>query len=176
VRIPWKGLQWQQLRFLEECQQSGVSLYIGNQPVDDSRSGRLLFGIRSNLDEDAKALLLERTRQGKEQRARAGLPSGGQAPFGYEVIYPSPRPSAWVINEAEAKVVEDIYRWYLDGMSMLNIAKRLSAQERQRLQQDIEGHKVSLSGCDEEWARMIGGICSQDCQYPRSRRPWPIPR
>jgi site-specific DNA recombinase len=118
---------WQQLRFLEECQQSGVSLYIGNQPVDDSRSGRLLFGIRSNLDEDAKALLLERTRQGKEQRARAGLPAGGQVPFGYEVIYLTPRRSAWVINEAEAKVVKDIYRWYLDGLSMLNIAKRLSA-------------------------------------------------
>jgi site-specific DNA recombinase len=118
---------WQQLRFLEECQQSGVSLYIGNQPVDDSRSGRLSFGIRSNLDEDAKALLLERTRQGKEQRARAGLPAGGQVPFRYEVIYPTPRRSAWVINEAEAKVVKDIYRWYLDGLFMLNIAKRLSA-------------------------------------------------
>jgi site-specific DNA recombinase len=117
---------WQQLRFLEECQQSGVSLYIGNQPVDDSRSGRLLFGIRSNLDEDAKALLLERTKQGKEQRARAGLPPGGQVPFGYEVIYSTPRRSAWVINEAESKVVKDIYHWYLDGLSMLNIAKCLS--------------------------------------------------
>jgi hypothetical protein len=33
--------------------------------------------------------------------------------------------------------------------------QQTSGQERQRLQQEIEGHKVSLSGCDEEWARMM---------------------
>jgi multidrug resistance efflux pump len=33
--------------------------------------------------------------------------------------------------------------------------QQTSDQERQRLQQDIEGHKVSLSSCDEEWARMM---------------------
>jgi site-specific DNA recombinase len=124
-RISRKG--WQQGQFLDECESHGITLYIGEQPVDASRSGRLLFGRHSIIDEDAKALILERTKQGKEQRARAGLPSGEQVPFGFDVIYPAPRRSAWVINEAEASVVRDIFRWYLDGLSMLNIAKRLSA-------------------------------------------------
>jgi chromosome segregation ATPase len=39
--------------------------------------------------------------------------------------------------------------------TLIQQQQQTSDQERQRLQQDIEGHKVSLSGCDEEWARMM---------------------
>lgn len=142
---------WQQLRFLEECQQAGVALYVGGQLVDDSRSGRLLFGIRSSLDEDSRALLLERTKQGKEQRARAGLPNGGQVPFGYNLVYRSPRHSEWVVNEQEAHVVRQIYRWYAhEGETILGIARRLSRMKIPT-KSDTE-HKHSKQRPFGEWA------------------------
>jgi site-specific DNA recombinase len=71
---------------------------------------------------------LERTRLGKEQRAKAGLPAGGTVPYGYDVVHHAPRRSEWVENEKESQVVRQIYEWYVkDGMSILGIAKRLSS-------------------------------------------------
>ncbi len=51
--------------------------------------------------------------------------------------------------------VEDILMSPQHLSTFIQQQQQTSGQERQRLQQDIEGHKVSLSGCDEEWARMM---------------------
>jgi site-specific DNA recombinase len=119
---------WQQGEFAADCYRHGVGLYIGNELVNDSRISKFMFGVRSVMDEDAKAILLERTRLGKEQRAKTGLPPGGTVPYGYDVVHHAPRRSEWLKNERESQVVRQIYEWYVkDGMSILSIAKRLSA-------------------------------------------------
>jgi chromosome segregation ATPase len=61
-------------------------------------------------------------------------------------------------DDAERQVwraVEDILMSPQQLSTFIQQQQQASGQERQRLQQDIEGYKVSLSGCDEEWARMM---------------------
>jgi site-specific DNA recombinase len=100
---------WQQGEFAAECYRHGVGLYIGNELVNDSRISKFMFGVRSVMDEDAKAILLERTRLGKEQRAKTGLPPGCTVPYGYDVVHHAPRRSEWLENERESQVVRQIY-------------------------------------------------------------------
>src|SRR5262249_28985419 len=75
-----------------------------------------------------RAVLGERFRRGKLQKARAGHGIGGKAPYGYRYV---PRhggtPGRLEIDEAEAELVRLLYRWLVDErMTIRQILKRLN--------------------------------------------------
>jgi site-specific DNA recombinase len=65
----------------------------------------------------------ERLREGKVRSAKLGHWVNGSAPFGYDYDHKTKK---LVINEEKAKIVKDIYEWYLEGMAMFEIGHELN--------------------------------------------------
>jgi site-specific DNA recombinase len=75
-----------------------------------------------------RVLIVERTRRGRLRKLRAGtLLPWTKPPYGYRVDPDHPRdPTGVRIDEAEAVVVRDIFRWYAeDGMSLYRLGQQL---------------------------------------------------
>ncbi len=97
--------------------------------VSDDPHDQLLLQIQGAIAEYERAVLAERFRRGKLQKARAGHWVGGQGSYGYRYV---PRrdgvPGHLEINEDEAAVVRMLYRWLIDErMTVRQIIKRLAA-------------------------------------------------
>jgi site-specific DNA recombinase len=77
-----------------------------------------------------RALIHERTRRGQLFAARQGRVSWGNPPYGYTYIRKTPTtPQHLVINEAEAEIVRQVYRWCVEEqLSSYAIHQRLTAQ------------------------------------------------
>jgi site-specific DNA recombinase len=98
-------------------------------PADDPHSA-LLVQIQGAVAEYERAKLTERYRRGKLYRARQGEVFWSSIPYGYRRV---PRrdgsPAHLLIDEAQADVVRQIFRWHVEqGMSIRQITKRLSQQ------------------------------------------------
>src|SRR5437870_7658445 len=83
------------------------------------------------IAEYERAQILERSRRGKRHRARAGEVSVlSGAPYGYRYIRKTDEaPAAYVVDEAEARVVRRVYEMYtVEGLSIGEITRRINAQ------------------------------------------------
>lgn len=109
---------------LEEFEKHGARVVFLNQQVDDTPEGKLLLQIQGAVGEYERAKILDRTRRGRQHKARQGLMPGGQAPYGYDYV-PGDGPR-WRVNEEEAVVVREVYRLLNeDGRTLSSIAKEL---------------------------------------------------
>ena len=118
---------------MDELQRAGVGVIFINQPQSkDDPQGQLLLGIQGLFSEYERAMITERLRRGKLHRMRQGQLASPNPPYGYRYIPVSePNGGRWVVNEKEAEVVRQIYRWYLseEQPSVTAIAYRLNDQE-----------------------------------------------
>ena len=117
-----------QVLLLEEFQRAGCQVVFVHRPIGEDPSDQLLLQIQGAIAEYERALLGERFRRGKLQRARAGQYLSSRAPYGYRYV---PKregvPGHLVIDEAEADLVRMMYRWLIDErMSIRQILKRLN--------------------------------------------------
>jgi site-specific DNA recombinase len=83
------------------------------------------------IAEYERAQILERSRRGKRHRAHAGAISVlSNAPYGYRYIRKTDEaPAAYLLHEAEARVVQRVYEMYTaDGLSIGEITRRLNAE------------------------------------------------
>src|SRR5206468_12801133 len=72
-----------------------------------------------------------RSRRGKRHRAQAGEISVlSNAPYGYRYIRKTDEaPAAFIVHEAEARVVQRVYEMYtVEGLSIGEITRRLNAE------------------------------------------------
>jgi site-specific DNA recombinase len=118
-----------QVVLLEELRKAACEVVFVHHPLSDDPHDQLLLQIQGAVAEYERALLGERFRRGKLQKARAGLWVGGKAPYGYRHV---PKrdgvPAHLVIDDAEAEVVRALYRWLIDErMTVRQILKRLAA-------------------------------------------------
>ena len=121
-----------QVLLLEEFQRAGVEVMFAKEP---ERSGtpedELLRQFQGMIAEYERAQIAERCRRGKLHRAKGGAVSVmARAPYGYRYVKRSEHTDAFFeIDEAEAPVVREIFRRYLeDDESIAKIARWLSAQ------------------------------------------------
>ena len=117
-----------QVLLLEEFQRAGCQVVFVHRPIGEDPSDQLLLQIQGAIAEYERALLGERFRRGKLQRARAGQYLSSRAPYGYRYV---PKregvPGHLVIDEAEADLVRTMYSWLIDErMSIRQILKRLN--------------------------------------------------
>lgn len=106
-----------QLVLEDEFRRANVQLLYVNGHYDDSPEGRFMSQIRGAVAEFELAKILERFARGRRGRLKAGhVIVGSQAPFGYTYI---PRSDAdrghLEVNEPEAAIVRQIFRWYVYG-------------------------------------------------------------
>ena len=98
-------------------------------PISDDPNDQLLLQIQGAIAEYERAVLGERFRRGKLQKARDGHYQGGCAPYGYRYV---PRqeavPGHLVVDEKEAALVRTLYGWLIDERTTIRqILKRLNA-------------------------------------------------
>ncbi len=117
-----------QVLLLEEFRRAGVEVAFLQHPISDDPNDQLLLQIQGAIAEYERAVLGERFRRGKLQRARDGHYQGGRAPYGYRYV---PRqdtvPGHLVVDEQEAELVRTLYGWLTDErMTIRQILKRLN--------------------------------------------------
>src|SRR5579859_2181955 len=117
-----------QVLLLEEFKRVGCSVTFVHRPLSDDPNDQLLLQIQGAVAEYERAVLGERFRRGKLQKARSGLYLAGKAPYGYRYI---PKregvPGYLVIDEVEAELIRMLYRWLIDErMTIRQILKRLN--------------------------------------------------
>jgi site-specific DNA recombinase len=120
-----------QILLIEELARNGVETLFVKAPQGSSAEDQLLVQFQGMISEYERAQILERSRRGKRHRAQSGevsVMSG--APYGYRYVRKTDvAPAAYVVVEAEARVVERIYEMYtVDGLSIGEITRRINAE------------------------------------------------
>ena len=117
-----------QVLLLEEFRRVECAVEFLNRAISDDPGDQLLLQIQGAVAEYERALLGERFRRGKLQKARAGQFIGPRAPYGYRYL---PRHDGaagqLVVDEAEAELVGLLYGWLADeGLTLRQILRRLN--------------------------------------------------
>src|SRR6267378_515562 len=120
-----------QILLIEEFAHYGVETVFVKSPQGDSAEDQLLVQFQGMIAEYERAQILERSRRGKRHRAQAGevsVMSG--APYGYRYIRKTDEvPAAYVVDEAETRVVRRVYEMYtVEGLSIGEITRRLNTE------------------------------------------------
>jgi site-specific DNA recombinase len=118
-----------QVLLLEEFQRAGCPVCFVHRPITDDPHDQLLLQIQGAVAEYERAVLKERFRRGKLQKARAGQWVTSAAPYGYRYV---PKrdgvPGHVVIDPAEDEVVHLLYGWLIDErLTVRQMLKRLAA-------------------------------------------------
>jgi len=117
-----------QVLLVEELERHGAAVGFLDRPMSRDPHDQLLLQIRGAVAEYERVLIVERTRRGRLRKLQAGtLLPWTKPPYGYRVDPDHPRdPTGVRIDEAEAMVVRDIFRWYAeDGMSLYGLGQQL---------------------------------------------------
>ena len=118
-----------QALLLEEFRRAGCAVAFLGRAISDDPGDQLLLQIQGAVAEYERALLSERFRRGKLQKARAGQYIGVHAPYGYRRL---PRRDGvagqLAVDETEAEVVRMLYGWLIEEqLTQRQILKRLNA-------------------------------------------------
>src|SRR5689334_19084409 len=118
-----------QVLLLEEFRRAGCEVAFLHRPISDDPNDQLLLQIQGAIAEYERAVLAERFRRGKLQKARDGHIPSAKAPYGYRY---EPRrdavPARLVVDEAEADMVRQLHAWVAEeGLTVRQCVKRLNA-------------------------------------------------
>jgi site-specific DNA recombinase len=118
-----------QVLLLEEFRKSGCQVTFLQHPISDNPNDQLLLQIQGAIAEYERAVMGERFRRGKLQKAREGHYQCGRAPYGYRYVTRQDNvPGHLVVDECEAELVRMIYGWLTDErMTIRQILRRLNA-------------------------------------------------
>ncbi len=83
--------------------------------------GRAMIGILAVFAQLERDTMIERSKLGKERRAKEGKWRGGPVPLGYEYINGTLR-----VNEYEANIIRKIFEMYINGTGLDSISKNLN--------------------------------------------------
>src|ERR1700732_3886670 len=128
-----KDLQVPQQWVFEDEGYSGATLERpGLERVRDlAAEDQLLVQFQGMIAEYERAQILERSRRGKRHRAQTGEVSVlSGAPYGYRYIRKTDEvPAAYVVDEAEARLVRRVYEMYtVEGLSIGEITRQLNSE------------------------------------------------
>ena len=119
-----------QVVLVEELTRCGCEVVFVHQSLGASPEEQMLLQMQGVFAEYARALIHERTRRGQLFAARQGRVNWGNPPYGYTYVHKTTTtPQHLVVNEAEAEVVRQIYRWCVEEqLSSYAIHRRLTLQ------------------------------------------------
>jgi site-specific DNA recombinase len=115
-----------QVVILEEFKRAGCEVIFLNHAFGQSPEEQMLLQIQGVFAEYERAVLYERTRRGRLFAARQGRVNwGGNPPYGYHYIRKTDTtPQRLEICEAEATIVQHLYRWLVEeGLSSYAIQR-----------------------------------------------------
>ncbi|SFM90915.1 Recombinase [Pseudonocardia ammonioxydans] len=108
--------------YIDVCEPRGIPTYLVTGGVVDlsTSSGRTNARIRGALAREYVDQLKDRSRRGRDRRAREGLPAGGKRPFGYQSDHIT-------VDPAEGAMVTEATDAVIRGESLHAIAKKWRA-------------------------------------------------
>jgi site-specific DNA recombinase len=110
----------------EELARHGCELRALNDYAGDSPEAALMRGIQGQFAEYERAKIVERTRRGKERKAREGrIMRGPKSPYGFRY---NATHDALIVHEPEMLVVEKVFRMAASGLGPGAIQTRLHAE------------------------------------------------
>jgi site-specific DNA recombinase len=99
----------------EELKRAGCEVVFLNHAFGQTPEEQMLLQVQGVFAEYERALIKERTRRGRIFAARQGRVSWGTAPYGYRYVRKTDTtPQSVVIEEKEAEVVREMYRWLVE--------------------------------------------------------------
>lgn len=110
------------LMYRKQLAKHDVRLISITQPIDDSTpEGKLMTTFLAGIDEYYSENLASNIKRALKSNAKESLFNGGIPPLGYDV-----KDKKYVINEHEANIVRTIFKMYIDGYSLIDIAIKLN--------------------------------------------------
>jgi site-specific DNA recombinase len=104
-------------KLLQTFEDNNVSFKSSTEPYDTTTSqGKLLINIFASLAQFEREQLAERVYMGMTKKAELGERNGGRAPFGYRL-----KDGTLVIEEKEAKIIQEMFRLYISGKGIRSI-------------------------------------------------------
>lgn len=136
----------------------GIAIVTVKERIDTSTpSGKLHRTMLAAIAEFERDNIVQRTTDGRNERAKIDGDKGGKVPFGYDRIIQTL--SNIVINEEQSKVVQKIFDLHSTGLSLNKIAAYLTN----------EGIPTPKNG--KKWyAKTVSIILSQEPIYKGSNR------
>jgi site-specific DNA recombinase len=115
-----------QLYLVGELKRCGIELYTAKGKIEDDPNNKLLMQVHGMVAEQEKIRILERTRNGRLQKAKRGVVVGSIAPYGYSYIKKiDGKDGYYEINKKEAEIVKKIFQLFLELQSIRAVTKRL---------------------------------------------------
>lgn len=106
---------------IKELSNNKISIYAITQGIDtQTDSGVFYAQIMSCMSQLERTKIIERAKLGKAEKARQGGTTGGII-YGYDSIN-----GLLVVNEREASIIKDIFRWYIQGKGIMEIRDTLN--------------------------------------------------
>jgi site-specific DNA recombinase len=121
-----------QVVLMDEFASCGTEVLFINSPKADTPEEALLLQFQGMIAEYERAIIKERSRRGKRFKAKSGVINVlCGAPYGYNYIRKTDDAAAYYqVNEAEAEVVQEVYRQYAEEfLSIGAIARNLNEQK-----------------------------------------------
>src|SRR5262249_22946951 len=121
-----------QVLLVEELQRHGIEIVFLNHDIGRTPEENLLLQVQGMMAEYERAKILERSRRGKRHAAQAGVVSVlCGAPYGYRYIgkYAGGGQARYEVDEAQAEVVRQIFRWVVfESCTSGEVCRRLQAR------------------------------------------------
>jgi DNA invertase Pin-like site-specific DNA recombinase len=147
-------MQDQQAVAIYQLQQYRVKVVSATEPIPDGPMGTRVRGNFAFASEQELYNIRERTTNGKRKRVHTGkLPPKPYPLYGY-LFADWATKERYIIDPETAPVVERIYHYLLDGMTMLRIARELDAAQipTPRAVLALRGQLPKNWGVIEKWS------------------------
>lgn len=117
---------------LSEWKRLNISLIFINRPqAAETPQDALLLNIEGAFAEYERTVISDRMQRGRRHKLQQGEAVPYPAPYGYQYISATARQgSRWVVDQAQAAVIQQIYLWYTEErISLYQVTQRLNEQK-----------------------------------------------
>ncbi len=112
------------LEAVRELKTLGISVYFEKENIDTGEvSSEMMLAIYSQFAQEESMSISRNCRMGVHKRMMDGTYKTASTPFGYDYV-----DGKLQINPKKAKIVKQIFSWYVSGIGMNEIATRLNSQ------------------------------------------------
>lgn len=109
--------------YKKKLRDNGIRVVSATECITDSPEGIIMEGLLEAMDEYYSAELSRKMKRGKEESFRKGYYLNHVPPFGYKLI-----DRRLAVDEATAPIVPEIFRSYLTGRKIGEIAEDMNAK------------------------------------------------
>ena len=142
----------------KKLKDNGVELVSAMENIPDTPEGKLFLAVIEGFNEYFSEDLKQKVNRGLRESWLKGNATGGHPPFGYVI-----KDKKYIIDEAEAEVVREIFMKYAQGYKAVAIAEDLKARNVRRKCGKHINHKYVYVILHDK--RYIGEVTHQGTTY-----------